>query len=397
MASIEKGGPRAAGGEPSGAGRGRDPSGQQRSRNFKTSRDAKTFQATVEADKARGTYVDHSLGRVTLGEYAAGWLESQTVEATTREQMTHRLKKHILPALGGTPLAAIKPSQLQSWVRTLDRGLSARTVAQVFAQLSAILEAAVDDERIGKNPCRASSIRLPRPEKRKVEPWRDEQVVALRESLPGQYGVLLLLTTGLGLRQGEVFGLAVEDIDFLRGVVKVQRQVRLVDSKLVFSLPKNRKVREVPLPSRVGHALAAHLQQFPPRRVELPWQTPDGRPVAAALVVTSREGRALNRNYVNRHVWGPALTRAGIDRSRAQGMHAGRHFYASVQLEAGTSIRALAEYLGHSDPGFTLRTYTHLMPQAEDKAKRAVDDVFDRLENVSNGPLRVPDVSRESL
>ena len=78
-------------------------------------------------------------------------------------------------------------------------------------------------------------------------------------------------------------------------------------------------------------------------------------------------------------------------------MHAGRHFYASVQLEAGTSIRALAEYLGHSDPGFTLRTYTHLMPQAEDKAKRAVDDVFDRLENVSNGPLRVPDVSRESL
>lgn len=42
--------------------------------------------------------------------------------------------------------------------------------------------------------------------------------------------------------------------------------------------------------------------------------------------------------------------------SRDQGMHGGRHSDASVQLEAGTSIRALAEYLGHADPGFTLRT-----------------------------------------
>ena len=42
-------------------------------------------------------------------------------------------------------------------------------------------------------------------------------------------------------------------------------------------------------------------------------------------------------------------------------MHGARHLYASVQLEAGTSIRALAEYLGHADPGFTLRTYAHLI------------------------------------
>ena len=62
-------------------------------------------------------------------------------------------------------------------------------------------------------------------------------------------------------------------------------------------------------------------------------------------------------------------------------MHGGRHYFASIQLEAGTSIRALSDYLGHADPGFTLRTYTHLMPQAEDEAKRAVDDVLERLEN----------------
>lgn len=78
-------------------------------------------------------------------------------------------------------------------------------------------------------------------------------------------------------------------------------------------------------------------------------------------------------------------------------MHAGRRYYASLQLEAGTSLRALAEYLGHTDPGFTLRTYTHVMPQAQDKAKRAVDDAFERLATAANDPLCGPDVARMSL
>ncbi|MDT5036690.1 MAG: hypothetical protein QOE03_1875, partial [Micromonosporaceae bacterium] len=58
------------------------------------------------------------------------------------------------------------------------------------------------------------------------------------------------------------------------------------------------------------------------------------------------------------------------------GMHALRHFYASVLLDGGESIKALAAYLGHSDPGFTLRTYTHLMPSSEERTRRAVDRMF---------------------
>jgi len=198
---------------------------------------------------------------------------------------------------------------------------------------------------------------------------------------------MLRLTTGLGLRQGEVFGLAVEDVDFLRRTVHVRRQVAIVGSRLVFALPKGRKEREVPLPTSVANALATHLQAFPAQKVSLPWEKPSGSSVGAALILTSREGKALNRNYINPQVWKPALRRAGLPDDRTQGMHAGRHFYASVQLEAGTSIRALAAYLGHSDPGFTLRIYTHLMPEAEDKARRAVDCVFDRLDDAVNGPL----------
>lgn len=52
------------------------------------------------------------------------------------------------------------------------------------------------------------------------------------------------------------------------------------------------------------------------------------------------------------------------------------HAYASVLLDAGESIKALSEYLGHSDPGFILRTYTHLLPSGETRTRKAIDDAF---------------------
>jgi hypothetical protein len=83
------------------------------------------------------------------------------------------------------------------------------------------------------------------------------------------------------------------------------------------------------------------------------------------------------------HSWKRALRTAGVEPTRANGMHALRHYYASVLLDDGVSIRALAEYLGHADSGFTLRTYTHLMPTSEDRARQAVDAAFSREPDVS--------------
>jgi integrase len=112
-------------------------------------------------------------------------------------------------------------------------------------------------------------------------------------------------------------------------------------------------------PETVALALAEHLRAHPAGS--------DG------LVFTTRERKPINRNHFNGYVWRPALKAAGVDPTRTTGMHALRHFYASVLLDAGESIRALSEYLGHADPGFTLRVYTHLMPASEDRTRRAVD------------------------
>ncbi|MFF3662196.1 integrase [Streptomyces olivochromogenes] len=53
-----------------------------------------------------------------------------------------------------------------------------------------------------------------------------------------------------------------------------------------------------------------------------------------------------------------------------------RHFCASVLLDAGEHIKALSTYLGHTDPGFTLRVYTHLKPSSDSRTWKAVNSEY---------------------
>lgn len=366
----------------------RDTDGAQRSKSFPRKVDAGRFAATVEADKLRGTYRDPDAGNQRFKPYAAAWLAMQTFDPSTREAVELRLRLHVLPVLGGMELRQVKPSTIQAWVRGLS-ALSTSYQRVIFANVSSIFAAAVDDEHLVRNPCRAGSVRPPRIEARQVVPWTSEQVAAVRSALPARYALVAVLGAGLGLRQGEIFGLSPDDVDFLRGVVTVRRQVKVfANNRQAYALPKGRKVRTVPLPPSVRDALAAHLAAYPARRVVLPSESPDGTPTAATLVLSTRETGALNRNYFNPHIWKPALVAAGIEPDRTNGCHALRHHFASVLLDAGESIKAVASYLGHADAGFTLRVYTHLMPSSAERTKAAIDAAF--------APPRVLNVYSES-
>jgi integrase len=63
----------------------------------------------------------------------------------------------------------------------------------------------------------------------------------------------------------------------------------------------------------------------------------------------------------------------------------------STSFDAGESIKALSEYLGHHDPGFTLRTYTHLMPNSTARTQRAIDALFGDGEADVDGPMTAQD------
>jgi site-specific recombinase XerD len=121
---------------------------------------------------------------------------------------------------------------------------------------------------------------------------------------------------------------------------------------------------------------AARPTNYPAADVTLPWKQPGGSATTAALMFTKPDEGAIWRNDFNRYVWHPALRAAGVTPGRANGFHQLRHHFASTVLHDGVDIRALAEYLGHSDPGFTLRVYTHLIPGSPDKMRQAIDRAF---------------------
>jgi integrase len=202
-------------------------------------------------------------------------------------------------------------------------------------------------------------------------------VSAIRAHLLPRYRPRVDLGAGCGMRQGEAFGLSVDDVDLDGGWLHIQRQVKRVRSRLVFGLPKNDKDRRVPLPRSVGRMIESYQDEFPPVTATLPWENPaSDKLVTVRLLLTTSRCNALNRSDFNAKSWRPALVAAGIDPNRATGMHALRHLYASALLDAGETIKALSTYLGHSDPGFTLRIYTHLMPASEDRTRNAIDALF---------------------
>lgn len=154
---------------------------------------ADSFTASVETDKSRGSYIDPKAGRMRLQEYGYAWLGSQTVDPSTREVVELRLRLHVYPTLGTTSLAALRPSQVQAWPGGLQQVLAPRCVRVIFANLSVVLAAAVDDERIVRNPCRAASVRPPGVPPGKVVPWTPEQVAAVRHALPVRHRAMATL------------------------------------------------------------------------------------------------------------------------------------------------------------------------------------------------------------
>jgi hypothetical protein len=137
--------------------RWRDDAGRQRHKAFERKQEAESFLAQIQADLARGTYTDPAAGKVTVRTYAKSWLAAQTFDPSTREATELRLRLHIFPDLGGRELRALRPSVVQAWTRSLQQRLASNYVRVVFANLSALLSAAVDDGLIGRNPCRAGS------------------------------------------------------------------------------------------------------------------------------------------------------------------------------------------------------------------------------------------------
>ncbi len=88
----------------------RDPDGRQRRKTFGKKGGADRFAATVEADKLRGQFVDHS-DRTTVAEYARAWAAARPHRPSTARRVTSLIETHIAGTpLGGRRLSVVRPS-----------------------------------------------------------------------------------------------------------------------------------------------------------------------------------------------------------------------------------------------------------------------------------------------
>lgn len=217
----------------------RDPSGRIQSKSFARRSDADRWVTTHEASKVQGAWVDPRAGRQTFGAYARAWIASQVQHRdTTRAQVEANLRNHILPTFENRPLATIRPSEVQAWVKSLSDKLAPATVEVIYRYLAAIFRAAVDDRLIRESPCRG--IKLPKIEHPKVVPLETAAVQALVQAVPDRYRALVVLAAGTGLRQGEALGLTLEHVDFLRRTLRVERQLVTVAGREPYLAPPRR-------------------------------------------------------------------------------------------------------------------------------------------------------------
>jgi len=356
MASVSK-----RKGETTWQARYRDEAGKQVTRRFSRKIDAQRWVDEVTAAVVSGQYIDPKAGQVTLRDFAEGWRKIQAHRPTTVLHVETTLRRHIYPSLGHRPLAEIRPSEVQALVKKLADHLQPTTIRVVHRYLSSIFNAAVADRLIAVSPSRGT--RLPKAETRRLEPLATDVVRGLVDCVPPRYSALVVLAAGTGMRQGEVFGLTLDHVDFLRRRLVVDRQLVLLPDRAPYLAPPKTasSVRTIPLPEVVLTALAAHIAEFP---------SSDPR----GLIFTTDSGEGIRRTKFSAHVWRPAVRAAQAPAGTR--FHELRHYYASLLIRHGESVKTVQARLGHANAAETLDTYSHLWPDSDDRTRRAVDEVL---------------------
>ncbi len=362
-----------------------------RDRSFDTLEDAKAWLRRTATDEERGEFVDPREGSIMLADYISiHWAPGRGGVPKTRDNQERRVRLHIVPHLGELALKNITAADLRAYIAKLEASVSSVDYRRgILSELSSILEAAVDDKRLARNPMDAKSVWWPKAPQERREAWLLETALRVRDAISPRNRIAVVIGLGCGLRQGEVFGLSPEDIDYARGVVHVRRQIQAIRGRLYFALPKGAKTRTVDMPPSVAEELKRHVDAFPPVEVELPWGKLEGQGRKFPLLLTTRFGNAVAVNTWNTYTWKPALAEVGIIPPRAKGakpwqwaaapkdgFHVLRHTYASIILEAGESVVTLARWLGHSSPAITLGYYAHFMPEAGSKGRTAIDGLL---------------------
>ena len=351
----------------------RDPYGRQRKRFAKTYKEAARLRSALAADVDRGEYRETS--RLTLTEYAAEWIStyagrtSRGLGEGTRDDYRGALEREILPRLGALRLSVVEPRDVKRVAHELaEQGLAPASIKKTIAPLRALLATALEEGLIRSNPAAGVRIALPTPDPgegeddERVKALSEEELALVLEALDAEWRPFFEFLFETGLRISEAIEARHRDVD--GAWLRVDR--RYYRGKV--GLPKGRTRRRVPLSRSMAQRLWTMRRDAGPDD----------------LLFASAKGARIDPSNVMSRVLKPAAVAAGLGEwaktkngPRAEswvGFHTFRHSRATAlfrgvwseeleRYEGGWNAVQVCRFLGHADPGFTLRTYVHLLPE----------------------------------
>ena len=328
----------------------RDMRGKQRERTCRTLAEARATKAELLADIQRGEYRHDT--KTTFIEYAEQWPSTYRGRTSTgvRPETLAEYERDLQRAIayfGRARLAEVSTPMVKQYVEHLSaEGLAASTVRRIMAPVKAMFATAVEDGLMRHNPTagvRLNIVQTDEEHEEHAKALSPDQVARLMEHIPEEHILMVRLMLQTGLRIGEVLGLRWQDIDSAGRSLNVRNSVR--GGKVGRLKTKNSK-RTVPLDSSLLDDLAARQEKAAHGgKDDLVFGTSSGAP-----------GHATNH-----YRWfKKAAKAAGVEWAA---FHTLRHTAGSRWVASGNvSIAQVSRMLGHSDPGFTLRVYIHVLP-----------------------------------
>lgn len=339
----------------------RDVEGREHARHFRRKVDAQQWKRNQENALATGTWVDPQERRITVEEWCQQWLAGYGTrrESTVRQARTHLAL--IRERFGALPLGRVRPSGIRTWLSDLaEAGYEPSYIYALHRRLSQVLGDAVYDGKLETNPC--SRRTSPSRGAQRVSVATTEQIWALHAAMPERLRLAVLLGAAAGLRVAEACGLRVSDVEFLHR--------RIVPAVQYPEQPLKTETSTIPVP--VTDEVLARISEQTRR-----WPS--------AWVLSAKDGQQCGPWRVQR-----ALQRA---RQQVDGLAEDfrfqdlRHYYASMLLEQGESVKTVQRRLRHASAMTTLDTYTHPSPRNEESSRAAMQALFqDHTDSVRTGP-----------
>lgn len=335
---------------------------------FKTKREAELFRSTVEVSKSRGEFIQDSAGRRKISELGPVWLEGKRVlKPSSYAPLEASWRNYVLPKWGNRAVGSIRTTEVQQWVTELSRGAdlskakSSTVVLRAFGILAGILDAAVNDRLLARNPARG--IDLPRKPKKSKTYLTSVQVDQLAKA--SKHPAIIYLMAYTGLRWGEVCALRVKHVNFLKRRISVEENAVRVRGVIHVGTPKTHETRTVPVPGFILKLLAVQAEGKESSEILFPG---DG----GGYMAEPRAGGS------NRSWFAQALQAADVPRVTPHDL---RHTAASLAVQSGANVKAVQRMLGHASAAMTLDTYADLFDEDLD----AVADAMDRQRSESCG------------